>query len=268
MRIQLILAPLLMLPACLFPLPTSAHDALKDAREKLKKPDTLLSADQKRRASSIVAQAKKRFLGSPAHSGEYKFRLLLDLSGSMAGEPLDHTLQATALAQHVFEALGIDYSIVGFSDQPILLKDFSPDPSNIKRSSPTDKKAVLARAANSGGGPSWDGEALLASLEGKDMQGLKNQPGRNRYLLVLTDGAGYSHGKNDPFFTAIKLASNMRVEIIAIGPVREGRYIALRYPQYLLFDDVTSMPEKTGNLLEAILTKGSARSALAASGVR
>ena len=94
---------------------------------------------------------KKRF---PTHRS-HKVVIALDESGSMKGEAQTPAMQAMMLFQYVMDQLGIEYSVVGFSDYAQIHKQFDEP---VK--STTEKNDLADILETSGGGMTNDLEGV------------------------------------------------------------------------------------------------------------
>ncbi len=187
---------------------------------------------------------------------DYKFRLLIDVSGSMAGERMELALQTSVLFMEVLERLGIDYSIMGFSDSVVLFKEFSGDPVNIKKLTHDEKKGLVHSIANQNGGATYDTEAVMMALQGgKGIQGLEEQGGEWRYLIVITDGEG-NGAASARMDQALARAESKQVGVIGIGVGAGMSYVAQRYPRHILEPTLHTVPEAVGDILEKVILEG------------
>ncbi|MBI4424501.1 MAG: VWA domain-containing protein [Elusimicrobia bacterium] len=192
---------------------------------------------------------------------DYKFRLLLDLSGSMTGMKKVLALRTAILFMEVLERLSIDYSILGFNDRVFLFKDFEPHGNEARKLPPDAKRELLADIEKTPTGMTKDTEAVIASLAGTDLpdgrrvQGLERQPGEGRYLIVLTDGEGNGAASGE-LEQAVAKAAAQGVLVIGVGIGDGIRYVQQRYPSHVVEPRVENLPDRVGDLLQRVIREG------------
>jgi 23S rRNA pseudoU1915 N3-methylase RlmH len=110
------------------------------------------------------------------HKLDYRFSILVDLSGSMKGKKIEETFKGVVVLAEVLEKLGIQYEILGFSDISKIFKEWKEKLNNELR----DK---LAEMKNWGGGGTETAKATQRAYQ----ELLKNL-GKDNFLITLTDG--------------------------------------------------------------------------------
>jgi len=110
------------------------------------------------------------------HKLDYRFSVLVDLSGSMMGEKIEETFKGVVVLIEVLERLGIQYEIIGFSDSSKIFKGWKEKLSKELR----DK---LSGMKTWGGGGTATTEATQ-----KAYQELLKNLGKDNFLITLTDG--------------------------------------------------------------------------------
>lgn len=107
---------------------------------------------------------------------DYRFSLLVDLSGSMGGEKIEETFKGVVVLAEVLEKLGIQYEILGFSNESKIFKEWQEK---------LDKKSreYLSQMKSLGGGGTATTEATQEAY-----QELSKNLGKDNFLVTLTDG--------------------------------------------------------------------------------
>lgn len=189
---------------------------------------------------------------------DYKFRLLLDLSGSMNGERKELAIDTAVLFLETLERLEIDCSVMGFDTQVYSFKDFSEDPRNPKKATFEEKRILVDEVGRQGGGGTHDAEAVLTALKGdagRNISALEEQPGDLRYLIVVTDGEGNgpASGRMDDI---LRQAAEQQVAVIGIG-IGEGMdYVSRRYARSVIVPNLETLPLKVADILERSIREG------------
>jgi Mg-chelatase subunit ChlD len=120
--------------------------------------------------------ATNLFTQKQARKGRhYNVVLLIDKSGSMAGTNLRQATETAIFLGKHFEAIGIDFSIIGFATNAEILK-----PINEKISKATEQALLGDRRGLGGGTDMFEGLKLA-------VQQLKGQKGQS-LVIVISDG--------------------------------------------------------------------------------
>jgi len=137
------------------------------------------------------------------HKFDYRFSILVDLSGSMKGEKIEETFKGSVVLIEVLERLGIQYEVIGFSDSSKIFKEWKEKLSKELR----DKLSGMK---------TWGGEGTATSkATQKAYQELLKNLGKDNFLITLTDGQ-----PNDPEGLKQELAEiiqEKRVKLVGIG---------------------------------------------------
>jgi cobalamin biosynthesis protein CobT len=165
------------------------------------------------------------------HKLDYRFSILVDLSGSMEGEKIEETFKGTVVLAEVLEKLGIKYEILGFQDTIIPYKGFREKLDKKIR----DNLAIAKREPYNSGVHNqarWnsDGYALEQAYER-----LKKNLGKNNFLIVLSDGLPVP----DPAHSGVRwdlkrivrnIIKERQVKLIGIGLGPDTDHVKEYYP--------------------------------------
>ncbi len=189
---------------------------------------------------------------------DYKFSLLIDVSGSMAGERMRYALQTAVTFMESLERLGIDFNLLGFAEKVYLYKNFSPNQTSPETLNVGEKNRLIEAVERAGGGATWDAEAVLTALKGdsqKGISGLYDQNGERRVLIVMTDGEGNGAGSNE-MGEVLAEAKRQGVEVIGVGIGAGMAYVQKRYPRYILEPTMETAPQAIADVLEREVENG------------
>ena len=162
---------------------------------------------------------------------DYRFSILVDLSGSMKGEKIEETFKGTVVLAEMLEKLGIQFEILGFQDTIIPYKDFREklnkelrDKLSIAKKEPLDEGVHNQAAWNS------DGYCLK-----KSYQRLRQNVGKNNFLIVLSDGLPVPDAEHSgPEYALDKIVEDIikekKVKLIGIGLGPDTEHVNDYYP--------------------------------------
>ncbi|MGB9681208.1 MAG: cobaltochelatase CobT-related protein, partial [Minisyncoccia bacterium] len=165
------------------------------------------------------------------HKFDYRFSILVDLSGSMQGEKIEETFKGVVVLAEVLEKLGIQYEILGFQDTIIPYKGFRErldkrlrDNLSIAKNEPSDKGVHNQAAWNS------DGYCLKQAYER-----LEQNKGKNNFLIVLSDGlpapdSEHSGPEYELSEVVKKILQERNIKLIGIGLGPDTEYVKDYYP--------------------------------------
>ena len=131
---------------------------------------------------AMQAEADSRYLEkiwqrkTIPHKFDYRFSILVDLSGSMGGEKIEETFKGLVVLIEVLERLGIQYEVIGFSDSSKIFKEW-------KEKLRKESRDKLAEMKNWVGG----GTETTKATQNAYQELLKNL-GKDNFLITLTDG--------------------------------------------------------------------------------
>ena len=173
----------------------------------------------------------------PTHR-RYAISLLVDRSGSMAGERMTETFRGVVLLAEVLNRLGVPLSIHGFNNSTQQYKAYS------------EQLNEQARNTLSGLAQWPDGGTNMSKAIAKTSSLLHEQSADSHFLLVLTDG------KPDyPELTKkeIAKAQSKKQAVVGVGLGQGTGFVTELFPQgigNILVDDI---PTKLAELLETII---------------
>jgi hypothetical protein len=164
---------------------------------------------------AMQAEADPRYLDkiwerkTIPHKFDYRFSILVDLSGSMKGEKIEETFKGLVVLAEVLEKLEIQYEILGFSDSSKIFKEW-------KEKLNKELRDKLAEMKNWGGGGTKTAEATQ-----KAYQELLKNLGKDNFLITLTDGEpNDSEGLKEELEKIVK-EKKVKLAGIGLGPGTE-----------------------------------------------
>ena len=184
---------------------------------------------------------------------DYVFTILVDLSGSMKGKKINETFKGVVLLAELLNRLGVRNEILGFQDEIIDFKDFNQNLTNIIREKISGMIAEVS-GINPGGHnmPPYndDGPCLLEASND-----LKKQPGREKFLIVLSDGLpeGSRSDKSDLSEAVEKIIRTTNQKLIGLGLGPETKFVKDFYPISLPNINVKKLSEVLGGLLKDMI---------------
>lgn len=171
----------------------------------------------------------------------FAFTLMVDISGSMAGNRVIHATRGLIILAEVFEKFDIPYEIIVFQGYPKTLKKFD-------QKLDKDMKSKIGHIVNMTGG----GTNLIPALETVQVQ---KQQESNKIVVVLSDGDTESHKQldNDFFIPWEKKG----IKSIGIG-IETGKMIeTLCHGNGIAVDQSTELPNHFASLLKKLIKKRS-----------
>jgi len=166
-------------------------------------------------AMAMQAEADPRYLEriwerkTVPHKFDYRFSILVDLSGSMRGEKIEKTFKGLVVLAEVLERLGIQYEILGFSDSCEIFKEWREKLSK-------ESRERLAKMKTWGGGNTATTEATQ-----KAYQELLKNLGKDNFLITLTDGQPNDPESLKQVLEEIIKAKKVKLVGIGLGPNTE-----------------------------------------------
>jgi hypothetical protein len=137
------------------------------------------------------------------HKFDYRFSILVDLSGSMQGEKIEETFKGVVVLAEVLEKLGIQYEIIGFSDSSKIFKEWK------------EKLSKELRGKLSGMKTWCVGGTATTEATQKAYQELLKNLGKDNFLITLTDGQPNNAESLKEILK--KIANEKRVKLVGIG---------------------------------------------------
>ena len=153
------------------------------------------------------------------HEFDYRFCVLVDLSGSMQGEKIEETFKGIVVLAEVFEKLRIQYEIIGFSDDVKIFKEWR---------SKLDKRLrnELVEMKSWGGGGTDTTNATQIAYER-----LLENLGKDNFLITLTDGQPNEPETLKEILSRIRKEGKIKLVGIGLGP--ETEFVKEYYPAAL-----------------------------------
>ncbi|MFZ5364583.1 MAG: cobaltochelatase CobT-related protein [Patescibacteria group bacterium] len=185
---------------------------------------------------------------------DYRFTLLVDLSGSMQGEKIELTFRGSIVLAEVLNRLSIKSQILGFQDEVIMYKDFDDQLSpQIRQDMAVMRREVSNKGNHNQSGYNSDGYCLKKASEM-----LSRQKGKDNFLIVLSDGypvpdeahAGPEYDLQE-IIDAIRKKTKQKLIGVGLGPDTE--HVADYYPISLPSTPLKDMPRVLGDLLEDMI---------------
>ena len=172
---------------------------------------------------------------------DYRFSLLLDESGSMRQNGrAERAICTTVLFAEVLERLRIPFEVAGFHSAQIVHKTYQEQLGEPQK---THLVQEIHRAM--GGGSTHDVKAVKEALDR-----MEEEAGSERFILVVTDGAGNGPGKMSE---AIDRALAGGVRLVGIGVGEGVEHVKRQYTEHVTVDRVRDLPTAVANRLEKLL---------------
>ncbi len=162
---------------------------------------------------------------------DYRFSILVDLSGSMDEEKIEETFKGVVVLAEVLEKLGIKYEILGFQDEIIPYKKFRDKLNKEIR----DKLSIAKKEPSNEGihnKASWNSDGYCLQEAYKRI--LKNK-GRDNFLIVLSDGLpepDLKHSGKEYELKGVidKIIKDRQVKLLGIGLGPDTEHVKDYYP--------------------------------------
>jgi len=186
---------------------------------------------------AMQAEADPRYLDkiwerkTIPHKFDYRFSILVDLSGSMQGEKIEETFKGVVVLAEVLEKLGIQYEILGFQDEIIPYKDFKEKlTKEVRERLLIAKREPFNNGVHNKAGWSSDGYCLKESY-----QRLLQNLGKDNFLIVLSDGmpepdSEHSGSEYDLDKVAKDIIQEKRIKLIGLGLGPDTEHVKEYYP--------------------------------------
>lgn len=172
----------------------------------------------------------------------FAFTLLLDRSGSMAGQRIIHSTRALIMLAEVFEKMKIPYEIKMFGDNVYGIKKFG------------DVLDDKAKKRIGGIVKSADGGTNLYPVFQKGTD-LENQPQKNKVMVIISDGdigGGVDRVQADYMN---KYKDEKHFKFIGVGLECDDEIIKLCYGNGFVADDVGTLPDLFSDMLKKVIFK-------------
>jgi cobalamin biosynthesis protein CobT len=185
----------------------------------------------------MQAEADPRYWGeiwerkTIPHKFDYRFSILVDLSGSMEGEKIEETFKGVVVLAEVLEKLGIQYEILGFQDEIIPYKDFKERlDKEVRERLSIAKREPFNDGVHNKSEWNSDGYCLKESY-----QRLLQNLGKNNFLIVLSDGMPVPDSEHSgPEYDLDKVVNDIiqekRIKLIGLGLGPDTEHVKEYYP--------------------------------------
>lgn len=190
------------------------------------------------------------------HKKDFKFSLLIDLSGSMQGEKIAQTFRGAIVLAEALSRSGIDTEVLGFQDRLIEFKTFGGHMDDeVRRRMDGMPKEVTNQ--NPGGlnhaDYNDDGYCVDASS-----RRLAAQAGKEKFLIVLSDGEpapSAAHIGNEWELASVvaKIRKEKQARIVGVGLGAGTEHVRKYYPNSVVVQSVRDLPRDLAALFEDIL---------------
>lgn len=195
---------------------------------------------------------------------KYNVCLLVDESGSMAGDKIRESTKAIILLSEVLNKLKIPFEITGFNVAQRIYKTYSGTYTwKVKR----NLESILGQVHASGSSNTCDAFAINCS-----MARLNKQEGEN-ILIVLSDGQPSPRSDTIPlkdikrlkgkfnYYYDFKLPIEIKkasknATVIGIGLGYGGRYVEETYPEHVICEDATLLPKLLLKIIQKEIKRG------------
>jgi hypothetical protein len=181
------------------------------------------------------------------------FLLLLDLSGSMRGERIQHGFHGVVLFTEVLHRLGIRFEVDGYQDVLIPFKSFAePLDAAARQTIGTMPLEVTKRRPGGRNRPihNWDGPVLLSAADR-----LMRQSASSRVLLVVSDGlpSGPNDGESALKAAIHKIETATDIALIGVGLGPDTDHVADFFPHHHARLPLEAVPTTIGATIERLL---------------
>ncbi len=195
-----------------------------------------------------------------ADKKEYKFTLLVDLSGSMGGTHSEEAIKATILFAEVLDRIGIDFEILGFNTLPKsdsekenyvfkgFGKTFDADSRKKVERVITDAHTPAAECNDDGPAIKWASDRM------------REQNGERKFIFVISDGQPvysdeYGSSRTGPFAMdkMVKYSNETGNHIIGLGIGPGTTAVQEYYPTNRVVNNVKELSPIIGGLVADII---------------
>jgi hypothetical protein len=183
----------------------------------------------------------------------YAFTLLVDLSGSMAGEKIEETFKAIVLLSEVLNRLGIEFEVLGFQDEVIVFKRFEEKLSDGLRKKISGMPGEVQNR-NPGGhnkaGYNDDGPCLEEASNG-----ISKRRAKDKFLIVLSDGepCGRRSSSSDLIKAVEKIEKAGKINLIGLGLGKGTDHVKRFYPISFPNLNIENLGDELSKILEDII---------------
>jgi hypothetical protein len=166
--------------------------------------------------------------------------LVVDQSGSMAGQKAEASKKAVAMLTHALRNLEIPLAAYGFSEGVSRYLGYDE---TLEDRQKDDLMQSIQMGFDAGGGTNDVGAVAVAA---RDIDGVEAE---QKILFVLTDGEG-THG---PLAPALEEAQKKGVLVVGIGLGEGTESVAANYPMGIHVKNPEDLPARLQELLEELI---------------
>ena len=172
---------------------------------------------------------------------DHKIVLALDESASMEEPKRTSALAGLLVFMEALDHIGIDYAVIGFSDSPVMHKEFG------RKLTPPDRRLLFEEVSMYiPGGSTADADTLQLATNI-----LKDQPeDSSRWIIMVTDGEGNVNTTGKTFDALQKEALDQKIEVMGVGLGEEVTEVIKRYKSGIQIDKVEELPSVLSGILE------------------
>lgn len=172
---------------------------------------------------------------------DHKIVLALDESASMEEPKRTSALAGLLVFMEALDHIGIDYAVIGFSDSPVMHKNFG------SKLGPSDRRLLFEEVSMYiPGGSTADADTLQLATNI-----LKDQPeDSSRWIIMVTDGEGNVNTTGKTFDVLQKEALDQKIEVLGVGLGEEVTEVIKRYKSGVQINDVEELPTVLSRILE------------------
>ena len=185
---------------------------------------------------------------------DFRFTLLVDLSGSMGGAgKIENTFRGAILLAEALENVGVKFEILGFQDEVIVFKKFD-EPMGNKIRGRMSGMPLEVSDKNPGGHNNCnyndDGYAVKTAADR-----LAEQEGREKFLVVLSDGSPVPSMKHDGdewelAYIVNKIREGRAVKMVGVGLGPDTEHVRDYYPNSTVMEKIEELPQNLAGLFE------------------
>lgn len=165
---------------------------------------------------------------------DYRFSILVDVSGSMKGEKIEETFKGMVVLAEVLERLGIPYEIIGFHNKVKQYKKWNEKLNKEKRKELEELKFKPSEI-----GTTHTDEATKVAMED-----IEKNKGKNNFILTLTDGEPYPSEHGRRLRDILKEAKNKNIKVVGVGLGPDTEFVRDYYPASLSLPNIKPTEEQ------------------------
>lgn len=173
----------------------------------------------------------------------FKFSLVLDESGSMEGGKSDKSTNAmlgTILVQEVLSRLGIDFSLLGYSDDPTTHKRFD------QRLDHMDKNLLLSEIIGAFDRGRGNNEVMVLR---QAIEQIDNTVAETKTIIFFTDGQAATDCDANELRQLLKLAEKKHIYVVGIGIGRDAAFVSNWFKPAIYVENVKDLPKVLSKVL-------------------